>query len=159
MRIQRKHAELNLTLDDDVIEHKLMQVMLIAVKTAPSAHLELPAERFAKLADTIYSYSKTVVVTSHPNIFAASAQQMLTRPLYSQHSTQNNQSVNKSKSNRLIEKNHRPFTASQRTKFFCYHLYFNEKAKSCQPWCQWSAQKPKDIEPTSRANSPANPSN
>ena len=61
MRIQRMLAECNLTLDDDVIKHRLMQAMSISVKTALSAHLELPVEQFAKLADTIYSYSNTLL--------------------------------------------------------------------------------------------------
>ena len=153
MRIQRKLAECNLTLHDDVIKHRLMQAMPISVKTALSALLELPFEQFAKLADTIYSYSNTVVATSPPNIFVASSQQMPTRPLYNQHSMQNNQSVNKSKSNRSLENTHRPFTAGQRPKICRYHLYFAEKAKSCKPWCQWPGQKPKNIEPTFCANS------
>ena len=159
MRIQRKLAECNLTLDDDVIKHRLMPAMPISVKSALSAHLELPAEQFAKLADTIYSYSNTVVAKCPPNVFAASTQQMPTRPLYNQHSTKNNQSVNQSKSNRSIENTHRPFTAGERAKICRYHIYFAEKAKSCKPWYQWQGQKPKSIEPTSRANSPANPSN
>ena len=104
-RIQRKLAECNLTLDDDVIKNRfsLMQAMPISVKTALSAHLELPVEQFAKLADTIYSYSNTIVATPTPNVFAASAQQMPTRSLYNQHSTKSNQSINNSKSNRSIE--------------------------------------------------------
>ena len=53
MRIQRKLAECNLTLVDDFIKHRLMQAMPIYVKTALSAHLELPVEQFVKLADTI----------------------------------------------------------------------------------------------------------
>ena len=106
-----------------------MPAMPISVKTALSAHLELLAEQFAKLADTIYSYSNTVVATCPPNVFAASTQQMPTRPLYNQHSTKNNLSVNQSKSNRSIENTHRPFTAGQRPKFFRYHLLFAEKAK------------------------------
>ena len=80
-----------------------MQAMPISVKTALSAHLELPVEQFAKLADTIYSFSNTVVATSPPNVFAASTQQKPTRQLYNQHSTKNNQLVNHSKSNRSIE--------------------------------------------------------
>ena len=159
MRIQRKLAECNLTLDDDVIKHRLMQAMPISVKTALSAHLELPVEQFAKLADTIYSYSNTIVATPTPNVFAASAQQMPTRSLYNQHSTKSNQPINNSKSNMSIENTHRPFTAGQRPKICRYHLYFAEKAKSCKPWCQWPGQKPKNIEPTSRPNSPANQSN
>ena len=93
MRIQRKLAECNLTLDDDVIEHKLMQAMPMFVKTAPSAQLELPVEQFAKLVHSIYSYSTILVATSPPKVFSTFAQQMPTRPLYNQHSTQNNQSV------------------------------------------------------------------
>ena len=57
MRIQRKLAECNLTLDDEFIKHRLMQAMLISVKMALSAHLELPVEQFAKLADTISQIS------------------------------------------------------------------------------------------------------
>ena len=91
MRFQRKLAECNLTLDDDVIKRRLMPAMPISVKMALSAHLELPVEQFAKLADTIYSYSNTIVATPTPNVFAASAQQMPTRSLYNQHSTKSNQ--------------------------------------------------------------------
>ena len=159
MGIQRKLAECNLTLDDNVIKHRLMQAMPISVKTALSAHLELPVEQFDKLADTIYSYSNTIVATPTPNVFAASAQQMPTRSLHNQHSTKSDQPINNSKSNRSIENTHRPFTAGQRPKICRYHLYFAEKAKSCKPWCQWPGQKPKNIEPTSRPNSPANQSN
>ena len=81
MRIQGKLAECNLTLDDDLLKHRLMQVMPIFLKTALSADLELPVEQFPKLADTIYSYSNTVVATSPPNIFATSTQQMPSRSL------------------------------------------------------------------------------
>ena len=42
MIIRRKLAECNLTLDDDVIKHKIMKGMPISVKTALSAHLEHP---------------------------------------------------------------------------------------------------------------------
>ena len=129
MRIQRKLAKCNLTLDDDFIKHRLMQAMPISVKTALSAHLELPVEQFAKLADTIYSYSNTIVATPTPNVFAASAQQIPTRSLHNQHSTKSNQPINNSKSNRSIENTHRPFTAGQRPKICRYHLYYAEKAK------------------------------
>ena len=64
MRIHRKLAECNLTLDDDVIKLNLMQAMPISVKTALSALLELPVEQLAKLGDAIYSYSNTVVDAS-----------------------------------------------------------------------------------------------
>ena len=74
MRIQRKLAECNFTLDDDVIKHRLMQAMPISVKTALSAYLELPVEQFAKLSDTIYSCSNTIVATPTSNVFPASAQ-------------------------------------------------------------------------------------
>ena len=82
MRIQRKLAECNLTLDDDIIKHRLMQAIPISFKTALSAQLELPVEQFAKLADTIYSYPNIIVATPTPNVFAASAQPMPTRSLY-----------------------------------------------------------------------------
>ena len=117
MRIQRKLAEGNLTLDDDVIKHRLMQAITISVKTALSAHLELPVEQFAKLVDTIYSYSNTIVATPTQNVFAASAQQMPKRSSYNQHSTKSNQPINNSNSNRSIENTHGPFTASQKPKF------------------------------------------
>ena len=120
MRIQQKLAECNLTLDDKVIKHRLMQAMPVSVKTALSAHLELPVELFAKLADTFYS--NTAVAISPQNVFAASTQRMPTRPLYNQHSTKNNQSINHSKSNRSIENTHRPFTACRRPKICNYHL-------------------------------------
>ena len=81
MRNQKKLAECNFTFADDVIKHRLMQAMPISVKTAHSAHLELPVEQFAKLADTNYSYSNTIVATSTSNAFPASAQQMPTRSL------------------------------------------------------------------------------
>ena len=90
--------------------------MPIYVKTALSAHIELPVEQFAKLADTIYGYSNTVVATSPPNGFAASTQQMPTRPLYNQHSTKNNQSVNHSKPNRSIEEHTLTFHSRSKTK-------------------------------------------
>ena len=44
MRFQRKLAECNLTLDDDVIKQSLMQAMPISVKTLLSAHLQHPVE-------------------------------------------------------------------------------------------------------------------
>ena len=81
MKIQRKLAECT---DNDVIKHRLMQAMPISVKTALSAHLEFRVEHFAKLTDGIYSYSNPVVAT---NVFAASTQQIPTRPLYTQHAT------------------------------------------------------------------------
>ena len=80
MRIRRKLAECTLTLADDVIKQRLMQTMPISEKTAPSAQLELPVEQFAKLADTIYSYSNNVVATSPPNVLAASTHQMPAKP-------------------------------------------------------------------------------
>ena len=95
MRNQRKLVECNLTLNDDVMKHRLMQSMPISVKMALSAHLELPVEQFAKSVYTIWS--KNVVAKSPPYVVAASTQQMHTKSLYNQHSAQNNQSVNKSK--------------------------------------------------------------
>ena len=158
MRVQRKLAECNFTLDD-YVKHRLMQAMPISVKTALSAHQELPVEQFAKLADTIYSYSNTIVAKPTPNVLAAPAQQMPTRSLYNQHSTKSNQPINNSKSIKSIENTHRLFTAGQRPKICRYHLYFAEKAKSSKNWCQRPGQKSKNIEPTSRPNSPANQSN
>ena len=111
-----------------------MQAMPISEKTALSAHLEPLVEQFAKLPDTIYSNSNSVVATSPPNVFAHSTQQMPTRPLCNQLPTKNNQTVNHSKSNRSIEITHRPLTAGQRPKISRYHLYFAEKSKSCKPW-------------------------
>ena len=81
MRFQQKLAESNFTLDDDVVKHRLMQAMPISAKTALSAHLELPVGQFVKLADTINSYSNTLVATSPPNIFVDSTKQMPTIPL------------------------------------------------------------------------------
>ena len=55
LRIQRKFSECHLTMDNDVIKHRIMQAMPISTR---SSHLDLPPVKFAKLADTIYSYSK-----------------------------------------------------------------------------------------------------
>ena len=58
LRIQRKLSECDLTMDNDVIKHRIMQAMPISTRSSLSAHLDLPPDKFAKPADTIYSYSK-----------------------------------------------------------------------------------------------------
>ena len=57
-RIRRKLSDCQLTMDNDVIKHRLMQAMPISTRSSLCAHLDLPPDKFAKLADTIYSYSK-----------------------------------------------------------------------------------------------------
>ena len=85
MRVQQKLAECNLTLDDYVIKHSLMQSMTVSAKTALSDHLELPFEQFARLAaDTIYNYSNTAGATIPQNVFAASTQHMPSKSLFDQ---------------------------------------------------------------------------
>ena len=58
LRIQPKLAECHLRMYNDVIKHCLMQAMPISTRSSFSAHLALRPEKLAKLADTIYSYSK-----------------------------------------------------------------------------------------------------
>ena len=69
LRIQRKLSECHLTMDNDVIKHRLMQAMPISTRSSLSAHLDLPLDNFAKLADTIYSYSKGTF-PEHPHVYA-----------------------------------------------------------------------------------------
>ena len=157
MRIQGKLAECNLTLDDNLLKHRLMQVMPLSLKTALSADLELPVEQFPKLADTIYSYSNTVCSCHKSSkhicdLYTADAIKTIIQSAF-------NAIQPISKQIKVKENTHRPFTAGQRPKICRYHLYFAEKAKSCETCCQWPGQKPKNIESTPRANSPANPSN
>ena len=64
LRIQRKLSECHLTMENDVIKHRLMQAMPVSTRSSLSAHLDLPPDKFAKLADTIYSYSKDTFPTS-----------------------------------------------------------------------------------------------
>lgn len=64
MKIQRKLAECKLQVDDDIVRHRLMKAMPFSTRTALSAHIELPTEQFARLADTIYSYSKSDTVAA-----------------------------------------------------------------------------------------------
>ena len=47
-------------MDNDVIKHRLMQAMSISTRSSLSAQLDLAPDKFAKLADTIYSYSKDI---------------------------------------------------------------------------------------------------
>ena len=60
LRIQRKLAECHLTMDNDVIKHCFMQAMPISLRSSFSAHLDLRPDKLVKLADTQYSYSKTI---------------------------------------------------------------------------------------------------
>ena len=70
LRVLRKVSECHLTMDNDVIKHRLMQAMPISTRSSLSAHLDLPPNKFAKLADTIYSYSKDTF-QEHPHVYTA----------------------------------------------------------------------------------------
>ena len=147
LRIQRKLSECHLTMDNDVIKHRLMQAMPISTRSSLSAHLDLPPDKFAKLADTIYSYSKDtfqdnthVYATQHSSSSSYTRQPQLTP----RNSTADN-----------IQ----PFSPGQRPKICRFHLFFANSAKRCKPWCKWPGPKPTHIEPSSRAQSPATQGN
>ena len=76
LRIQRKLAECHLTMDNDVIKHRLMQAMPISTRSSLSAHLDLPPDKFAKLADTIYNHSKDTF-QENPHGYASSSSSLL----------------------------------------------------------------------------------
>ena len=148
LRIQRKLSECHLTMDNDVIKHRLMQAMPISTRSSLSAHLDLPPEKFAKLADTIYSYSKD---TFQENTHVYATQQFSSSSYARQPQLkQRNSSTYNS---------FQPFSPGQRPKICRFHLFFANSAKRCKPWCKWPGPKPTHIEPSSRAQSPATQGN
>ena len=60
LRIQRKLSECHLTMENDLIKHCLMQAMPISTRSSLSAHLDLPPDKFAKLADTYTASRRTL---------------------------------------------------------------------------------------------------
>ena len=70
LRIQLKLSESHLTMDNDVIiKHCLVQAMPISTRSSLPAYLDLPLDKFAKLVDIIYSYSKDTF-QENPHIYA-----------------------------------------------------------------------------------------
>ena len=69
LRIQRKFSEFQLTTDNDVIKHRLMQAMPISTRFSLSANVDLPPDKFTKLAGTIYSYPRDNF-QKNPNVYA-----------------------------------------------------------------------------------------
>ena len=133
MRMRRKLEKCNLTLDNNVIKHRLMKAMPISVDTALAAQLELPVDQFVKLADTNYRYSNTVVANlqiyslpqhnrCQPDHCTISVQQKATNPL-----------TTLFKLNRSVE--------NAQTSQQLHINYFAENVISCKPWCQWSGQR------------------
>ncbi len=150
VRIQRKLSQCNLALGEDVIKHRLMQAMPFATRTALSAHTELSLTQFAKLADTIYSYSKeSTVAAVSLNSFNSTA------PQHRQSSPHHRQEPARRDTAHTTTSGLQPFAAGQRPKICRFHLYYAQHAKRCKPWCKWPGEKPATIDPTSRANSPA----
>ena len=137
IRIRRKLADCNLQVDDDVVRHRLLQAMPHATKIALSAHSALPLSEFAKLADTIYSYTQV----SEYNVAAVDTKAKIPFRM-------------EKDSNKTFS-DCRPFSEGQRPKICRFHLFYAGKARRCKPWCKWPGQKPAIIDPTSRPNSPA----
>ena len=130
-----------------------MQAMSIIQKKALATHLDFPVEHIAKLAEII-SYSNTVVATHNPNAFAASTQQTPTTPLYNEPSTRKNQSINNTKSNKLIENTHSLHSRSKTESLSLSSLLCNIM-QTLDSMAR--GQKANDIEPTSRTKSPEQP--
>ena len=143
LRIQRKLSECHLTIDNDVIKHRLMQTMPISKCSSLSAHLDLPPDKFGELADTIYSYSKDTF-QEHPHVYATqqSSSSYARQPL----PTQRNSSTDIS---------FQPFSHGQRPKICGFHLFFANSAKRCKR----PGPKPTHIEPSFRAQSPTTQGN
>jgi hypothetical protein len=164
LRIKRKLQECNLTVDNDVVRHRLLQAMPINTRVSLSAHSQLPLDQFAKLADTIYLYSQengfgiTAQVSSTPayaeqgDVSAVSVmpgnyqpQRRDFRPIVKEDNNQRLDNVSFAL---------RPFNSNQRPKLCRFHLYFAEKANRCKPWCKWPGSKPPCIDPSSRPPTP-----
>ena len=64
-RIPRKRSECHLTMNNDEIKHRFMQAMPNSMFSPFSAHLDLPSDKSAKLADTIYGYLKDIFQDGH----------------------------------------------------------------------------------------------
>ena len=131
LRIQRKLSECHLTMDNDVIKHRLMQAMPMSTRSSLSAHLDLPPDKFAKLADTIYSYSKD---TFQENTHVYATQQ-------SSSSSYARQPQPKQR-NSSTDNSFQPFSPGQRPKICRFYLFFANSAKRCKPWCKWAHQSP-----------------
>ena len=157
LKIQRKLAECNLMVDDDIVRHRLMQAMPISTRTALSAHTTLAPTEFAKLADTIYSYAKSEQVNSvqsspSTNNNFASGTSSYGRGTYNRGGFRGGH-ISRG-GNQSTTDSHRPFSEGQRPKICRFHLFYAEKARTCKPWCKWPGTKPAAIDPSSRAASP-----
>ena len=142
LRIQHLLSKCHLTMDNDVIKHRRMQAMPISTRSSLSAHLDVPPNKFAKLADTIYSYSKDtfqdnthVYATQHSSSSSYTRQPQLTPR------------------NSTDDYNIQPFSPGQRPKNCRFHLFFANSAKNCKPWWKWPGPKPAHIESSSLAQS------
>ena len=63
LRIRNKVAESNYRKDYDVLRHRLMQVIPFAARISFLGYRTLPLDQYAKVANTIYSYT-----TSEPRL-------------------------------------------------------------------------------------------
>ena len=124
LRIQRKLSECHLTMDNDVIKHRLMQGMPTSTRSSLSAYLDLPPDKFAKLADTIYSYSKNTF-QDNTHVYAAQHSSSLSYTRQPQPTPRNSTADN----------NIQPFSPGQRPKICRFHLFFANSAKRCKTWC------------------------
>jgi hypothetical protein len=155
LRIKRKLQECNLTIDEDVVRHRILQAMPFSTKASLSAHSSLPLDQFAKLADTIYLYSQDRFDRPY-NVAAVSADysnRTAFRRADKPHAPQEIQQSNAFNSQSSTPISHRPFNDRQRPKICRFHLYFAEKANRCKPWCRWPGIKPDIIDSSSRAPS------
>lgn len=149
-RIRRKLRECNLTVDDDLLRHKLLQALPVTARTAMAGHQALPPEEFAKLADTILQFVQPGVDCALTHATASSA----TAPVYRANYNQSAGFGDSSSSQTVY-----PFSAGQKPMICRYHVYFADKAKRCKDWCRWPGAKPSQRDPSSRPSSPSVASN
>lgn len=147
-RIKRKLKEGNLTVDNDLMKHKLLQALPAEARAALAAHQNLPPDEFAKLADTILEF--TAQKDTHRVFSAKTEDASQEQPCPSCLSIR----YSKSRTNSLSHsREFEPFSTGQRPKICRYHIFFGERARRCKVWCQWPGRRPANIDPPSRAGS------
>ena len=144
LRTNCKLFECHLTMNNDVIKQCLMKAMPISPRSSLSANLDLPPDKFVKLADIIYSYSKdTFQENSHVYTTQQSSSSSYARQL--QRKQRNNSTDNSMQ----------PFSPEQRPKICPFYLFFANAFERFEPWCMWPGPKPTHIESPHTQNYPS----
>lgn len=126
----------------DLIRHKFLEALPPALSTALGAQKSLSLNEMAQMADELMPLSKPV----------------------------NNLQVPEARRNQPQKKSHtyetteipyglRPYNPRQKQTICKAHIYYNDAARTCKPWCKYPNKQRCKIQPSSRSSSPARAAN